>query len=96
MLLRTWRRLASTPQRGGLVMVPGILNEPLAADLAHGAGSRGAARASPACYRVATSDARSGFAGAVNVPSISAMVRPLVSKPMNQIAAAPTRYQKPK
>ena len=28
--------------------------------------------------------------------SISSIVRPRVSKPMNQIATAPTRYQKPK
>ena len=48
------------------------------------------------CYRVATSGASSSVCDAVNVLSISPMVRPLVSKPMNQIAAAATRYQKPK
>ena len=35
-------------------------------------------------------------ADAVSVPSISPIVRPLVSIPINQIAAAPTRYQNAK
>jgi hypothetical protein len=33
---------------------------------------------------------------AFNVPSISPIVRPLVSNPINQIAAAPTKYQNAK
>ena len=33
------------------------------------------------------------LAEAFNASSISAIVRPLVSKPMNQIAAAPSTYQ---
>jgi len=47
-------------------------------------------------YRVTTSGASSTTGDAVRVLSISPMVRPLVSIPMNQIATAATRYQKPK
>jgi hypothetical protein len=50
----------------------------------------------PPRYRVTASGASSTVGDAVRVLSISPIVRPLVSIPMNQIAAAATRYQKPK
>ena len=51
---------------------------------------------SPRSYRAGTRLAATAGAGAASAASISSIVRPLVSMPMNQNAAAPSTYQKAK